>query len=156
MTNTNDMREAFDLWSGQHGEEPIFPLQVWEAACQWQSQQAQGQELRYCEHCSEMVPLKCADPSGNMEIGFCGTAPAAVPEDVLHLTRFLANTWYAIDRFVYDHCSGESLMQYPVIQGTRNQFNLQAIGEQPFDKAKISSGVNFMLYTPPTQTERSE
>lgn len=46
----------------------------------WQSQNAQGEELRYFEHCSEMVPLKCADPSGNMEIGFCGKAPAAVPD----------------------------------------------------------------------------
>lgn len=47
MTNTNDMREAFDLWIEQHVEELIFPLQVWEAACQWQSQQAQGGVVAY-------------------------------------------------------------------------------------------------------------
>lgn len=69
----------------------------------------------------------------------------AVPEAVLALVRFLAQTWAAVDRFVYENCDAAALMRYPVVQGTRNQFNLQAIGEQPFDPALLHAGVEFML-----------
>lgn len=40
--------------------------------------QSQQEELRHCQHCKQWVPLKCADPSGNLESGFCEPAPTGL------------------------------------------------------------------------------
>jgi len=71
---------------------------------------------------------------------FCCLEP-----DVSHLARFLAHTWALIDDFVYKNCDGDALMKYPVIQGTKNQLNLRAVGQQPFDQAKIKAAVDKLL-----------
>jgi len=68
-----------------------------------------------------------------------------IPVEILDLVRFLANTWTEIDAFVYEHCDGEALMKYPVIQGTRNQINLKKIGEQSYNLKKIREAVEWML-----------
>lgn len=68
-----------------------------------------------------------------------------IPSQVLDVVRFLAETWDKIDTFVYQHCDGDALMQYPVIQGTRNQSNLRAIGEQAYSRERIKEGVEWLL-----------
>jgi hypothetical protein len=77
----------------------------------------------------------------------CCRAPVerdVIPPEILDLLRFMCATWTEIDRFVYQHCDGNALMQYPVVQGTGNQIKLQRIGEQPFDKANIHKAVEWM------------
>lgn len=74
-------------------------------------------------------------------------AQDAIPVEMLDLVRFLAETWDAIDQFVYQHCDGEALMKYPVIQGTRNQMNLRAIGKQPYEPKRLKRAAEWLLNT---------
>ncbi|MFT6550487.1 MAG: hypothetical protein ACJA1I_000515 [Zhongshania marina] len=71
--------------------------------------------------------------------------PVVIAPEVLDVVRFLANTWVAVDAFVYQHCDGEALMHYPVVQGIRNQLNLKKIGEQQYDPARLKAGVEWLL-----------
>ena len=67
-------------------------------------------------------------------------------EALKSLVIFLAETWSEIDEFVYEHCDGDDLCKYPVIQGTRNQIDLRNIGRLGIgDIKKIRTAVNFML-----------
>lgn len=66
-----------------------------------------------------------------------------VPKGVLDLTRFMCKTWAEIDNFVYKNCT--NLGEYPVIQGTSNQFNLAKIGNQKADNKSIHSAVMWFL-----------
>lgn len=66
-----------------------------------------------------------------------------VPKGVLDLTRFMCKTWAEIDNFVYKNCT--NLGEYPVIQGTSNQFNLAKIGNQKVDHNAIHSAVKWFL-----------
>lgn len=70
-----------------------------------------------------------------------------IPQEVLELVRFLAETWTDIDKFVYENCTGEQLMKYPVVQGTHNQINLKRISEQPYNKESLHKAVAWMLNT---------
>lgn len=67
-----------------------------------------------------------------------------IPGEVLDLLVFMCETWSKIDRFVYEECPG-SLMKYPVIQGTRNQLNINKIGEQGYKKESLQKAVDYML-----------
>lgn len=71
----------------------------------------------------------------------------AIPVELLDLVRFQAETWDAIDQFVYQHCDGEALMKYPVVQGTRNQMNLRAIGKQPYEAKRLKKAAEWLLNT---------
>lgn len=66
-------------------------------------------------------------------------------EQLKDLVRFLSETWVSIDKFVYKNCTGEQLMQYPVIQGTRNQVNLKRIGEQEYKTENLRKAVSLLL-----------
>jgi len=68
-----------------------------------------------------------------------------IAPEVLDLVRFLAETWTDIDKFVYEHCDGDSLMKYPVIQGTGNQIRLKRIGEQEYKKANLKKAIDWLL-----------
>ena len=68
-----------------------------------------------------------------------------IPPEVLDLLRFMCETWNAIDKFVYENCDGDSLIKYPVIQGTSSQINLSKIGEQQYDKKNIAIAVEWMI-----------
>lgn len=74
-----------------------------------------------------------------------GHERVVIAPEVLDVVRFLAETWVAIDEFVYKNCDGEALMHYPVVQGTRNQINLKKIGEQQYDPARLKAGVEWLL-----------
>lgn len=74
-------------------------------------------------------------------------AQDAIPAEMLDLVRFLSETWDAIDQFVYQHCDGEALMKYPVIQGTRNQMDLRAIGKQPYEAKRLKKAAEWLLNT---------
>lgn len=65
----------------------------------------------------------------------------------LDLTRFMCATWSDIDKWAYNNMSPVELGQYPVIQGTRNQLDLQKIGEQPHDVKNLRRAVIAMLDT---------
>ena len=67
-----------------------------------------------------------------------------IPQEVLDLLRFMCATWSEVDRFVYQHCDGDALMHYPVVQGMGNQIRLQRIGEQPHNTANIRKAVEWM------------
>ena len=67
-----------------------------------------------------------------------------IPIEVLDLVRFLAATWTEVDKFVYEHCDGDALMYYPVVQGTSNQIKLMRIGEQPCSNENIRVAVEWM------------
>ena len=85
-----------------------------------------------------------AEATKTSPLGSSETAGYA-PAEILDLCRFLAKTWAEIDKFVYENCTGDALMRYPVIQGTRNQLNLKKIGEQPINAANTAKAVKFML-----------
>lgn len=176
---TEQQREAFEAWYNAEYVRPIIPADRTEGGYQhpdaqaaWDAWQA---ALSYAEGEAHQgaVGWMCVDENGvrdgeivthrseldedDWRPGFRAvpvyTHPApqvAVPETVLALVRFLAQTWDAVDRFVYENCDGDALMHYPVVQGTRNQLNLRAIGEQPFDPALLRAGVEFMLAAAPT------
>jgi len=67
------------------------------------------------------------------------------------LCRFMCQTWTAIDKFVYENCDGDALMKYPVIQGTQNQFDLNKIGDQPFDRKNSKAGADYLLHQQSTK-----
>ena len=66
-----------------------------------------------------------------------------IPHEVLDLVRFMCATWSDIDKWAYT--TGDSIMQYPVIQGTSNQIKLARIGEQKYDTKNIPAAVKWML-----------
>jgi len=68
-----------------------------------------------------------------------------IPPEVLDLVRFMCATWSEIDKWAYANADGDALMKYPVIQGTRNQINLQRIGEQKHNTANIRQAVKWLL-----------
>jgi len=78
-----------------------------------------------------------------------------IPDEILDLVRFLAETWHEIDKFVYENCDADALMNYPVIQGTSNQINIINVGKQAYDRSNISTAVKWLLY-PNTRSAMSE
>ncbi len=70
-----------------------------------------------------------------------------VPPEILHLVRFMCCTWSKIDSFVYEH-AGEAIQNYPTIQGTTNQLNIEKIGLQEYDPEKVICAVRWMLENP--------
>jgi hypothetical protein len=67
-----------------------------------------------------------------------------IPPEVLDLVRFLCQTWSEIDLWAHRD-AGEAIISYPVIQGTRNQLNLTAIGEQKYHSDRVSTAVQWMI-----------
>lgn len=67
-----------------------------------------------------------------------------IPPEVLDLVRFMCATWSEIDQFVYQHCDGDALTHYPVVQGTSNQIRLQRIGEQPHDLKNVGKAAEWL------------
>ena len=68
-----------------------------------------------------------------------------IPPEVLDLVRFMCATWADIDKWAYENMSSDALAKYPVIQGTRNQINLQRIGEQDHTHANIDKAVKWLM-----------
>ena len=68
-----------------------------------------------------------------------------IPPEVLDLVRFMCATWTDIDKWAYEHMDGDALIKYPVIQGTRNQINLQRIGEQQYTTENIHKAVKWLM-----------
>lgn len=66
-------------------------------------------------------------------------------EHLEHLVRFLARAWMDAEALIYEHAPGDALAKYPVIQGTRNQFNLMKVGRQPYDTGRLHAAVRRML-----------
>ena len=64
-------------------------------------------------------------------------------EEAHDVIRFLAKTWTAIDKFVYKHCNN-SLLHYPVVQGTANQVRLKRIGKQPYSQKNVSKAISYI------------
>jgi hypothetical protein len=66
-------------------------------------------------------------------------------EDLLHLIRFMCQTWAMIDEWAYENSTMDSIGIYPVIQGSSNQILLRKIGSQPFDKSRLQRTIKYML-----------
>jgi hypothetical protein len=67
-----------------------------------------------------------------------------VPVEVLDLVRFMCATWKDINEWAYKYSDSEALMKYPVIQGTRNQLDIIAIGKQKHDTKKLRDAIEWM------------
>jgi len=74
-----------------------------------------------------------------------GIAAEGVPLELLDLACFLAETWSKVDEFVSAHCNSDALIDYPVIQGTKNQIALRKIGSQKYNPANIRRAMEFLL-----------
>lgn len=81
-------------------------------------------------------------------------------ESIIHVARFLAKSYTELNRLRYETAKMEPyeianymIMHWPVIQGTRNQLNIEAIGEQPYDAEKVSQGVKALLGVPSSDDE---
>lgn len=70
-------------------------------------------------------------------------ASTSIPPEVLDLVRFMCSTWHEIDEWAHRN-AGEAITSYPVIQGTSNQLNLIAIGEQKYDSKSVAAAVEWM------------
>lgn len=66
-------------------------------------------------------------------------------QNVADLARFLANTWVAIDKFVYANVDDDAIDKYPVIQGTSNQINLAKIGAQKYTNTNLYAAIAYLL-----------
>lgn len=71
---------------------------------------------------------------------------------IVHAARFLADSYVELDRLRYETVQKDPheivdfmIMSWPVIQGTRNQLNIKAIGEQPYDVKMVSEGIKALL-----------
>ena len=67
-----------------------------------------------------------------------------IPTEILDLVRFMCQTWDEIDQWAYKDAVS-AIGTYPVIQGTRNQLSLKAIGRQDFDPERLHAAVRWML-----------
>jgi hypothetical protein len=74
-----------------------------------------------------------------------GVERLVIPHEVLDLIRFMCATWAEINDWAYDHCDGDALMKYPVIQGMGNQANLANIGKQAHNNQNIPKAVKWLL-----------
>ena len=68
-----------------------------------------------------------------------------VPIEVIDLIRFLCATWTQINNWAYENSDAESLFKYPVIQGMKNQLDLQRIGGQSYDIENVRKAVNWVI-----------
>lgn len=73
-------------------------------------------------------------------------------EDCRHLVRFLAQLWTECDDKRYEaiqlppeQVNDFLVMQWPVLQGTRNQLNIKAIGSQSYDKHRLNAAIRALL-----------
>ena len=71
-------------------------------------------------------------------------AVVSVPVEVLDLMRFMCATWTDIDKWAHKNMTAESIGDYPQIQGTSNQINLQRIGEQKYSAKNLNKAVEWM------------
>ncbi|HGH1346850.1 TPA: hypothetical protein ACJKLK_001236 [Acinetobacter baumannii] len=129
MTDLNKERELYMAAKARIEKEEFFcrDWDLWKACAELK--QAEINELR-----AELEKAKAqAVPETHV----------VVPKGVLDLTRFMCKTWAEIDNFVYKNCT--NLGEYPVIQGTSNQFNLAKIGNQKVDNNAIHSAVKWFL-----------
>ena len=81
-----------------------------------------------------------------------GVEPLVIPSEVLHLVRFLAKLWHDEQDLRNEAYSLPDeqvkkflIMEWPVVQGTRNLLNLSSIGKQPYDNAAVAKAVRWML-----------
>jgi hypothetical protein len=73
-------------------------------------------------------------------------AVRAMREEITELTKqrdefealsiFMCETWTSIQKFVFEYCK-DSISQYPMIQGTGNQFALDFHGEKTYKKEAL-------------------
>lgn len=138
MTDLNKLRSEFEA---QHSDK-VFKIVKFDEATN-----------AYCLH--SHLPLTEINLSALAEINYgwdlwqkakAQAVPethVVVPKGVLDLTRFMCKTWAEIDNFVYKNCT--NLGEYPVIQGTSNQFNLAKIGNQKVDNKAIPSAVKWFI-----------
>lgn len=100
------------------------------------------QEILNPEGIGKMVSVKISTESlrGNKN-----NESQVIPAEILDLVRFLAETWVDIDKFVYANCDGDSLANYPIVQGTTNQINLTKIGNQKYSLENLREAINWML-----------
>jgi len=68
----------------------------------------------------------------------------SVPIEVLDLVRFMCDTWVSVDKWAHKNMTAESLGDYPQIQGTSNQINLQRIGEQQHNTENLHKAIEWM------------
>jgi len=79
-------------------------------------------------------------------------AQAVAPDGLIDLCRFLAAAYCELDELRYstaklppDEIADTLIGKWPVIQGTGNQIKIKRISEQPYDAAKLQSGLAAML-----------
>jgi hypothetical protein len=77
-------------------------------------------------------------------------AKQEIPTEVLDLLRFMCQTWAKIDGWATEELyhipeCGDALMRYPVIQGSRVQRDLKAIGQQTYDVDRLYTAMQWML-----------
>ena len=98
---------------------------------------------------SEMVELHRQLIKAQSEISDLKAQVASLenrpPVELIDLTRFLANVWNDINSFVYRNCDRETLVRYPGIQGSANQFSLIRISEQQYAAKNLSPAVKWLL-----------
>lgn len=96
--------------------------------------------------------VKCAEAPAPPPVSPSNSSDLLCPPELIDLVRFLAETWAMTEDnrckvagMAPEDIKDFLIMQWPVVQGTRNQLNLKRIGEQPYKKENISKAVAWML-----------
>jgi len=68
-----------------------------------------------------------------------------IPEEIVDLVRFLADSWCQVDRWARTYMTIDSLGDYPVIQGTKNQIDILKIAGQSYESENVRRAVDWIL-----------
>jgi hypothetical protein len=103
-----------------------------------------GEPVVFTCHGNNAPAYGCNKP-GDMSGTYYKAPQPVVPDGIPDLAIFLAIVWRQVDEFVYANCTGDQLMQYPVIQGTHNQLQLMRVATLPYDKQQVYKGIQALL-----------
>ena len=73
-----------------------------------------------------------------------GESNTRVPVEMLDLVRFACSVWAEVDNWAYENFDDNSIVNYPIVQGTVTQVKLRRIGKQPFNAEGVKKGLDWM------------
>lgn len=168
---SDDCRKAFEEWRDiNSGVSRDWPWDAWQAA--WNRRggvDLSGAERELRERIKNSYALAVELNSGNnrgatdvlinIVMSYLPTLqpkPVEVGDAVVHLVRFLANYQRELCdirakamRMIHlgDAEGARELltMKWPIVQGSQNQWDLETIGKQPFEMAKMRPAIKALL-----------
>ena len=67
-----------------------------------------------------------------------------IPEEIIDLVIFMCETWSKINTWVYTD-KHRDILNYPVLQGIRNQLNIEKIAKLPYTRTNLHFAADYIL-----------